>query len=341
MAYLLHPLRVLVGKVESVAGTMETLTSADFDVRIRNPEVTATVEVDDEASKWARGNHGEDEVITGSQMGQITFSTRLTKGATVSTKPSWFKFAEGCGCLPVQYASAGWGLQPRKQNDEKTMTIWVFDVRRGGTAPTAVAYKFAGCMGNMTIAAAGVGKPWMVNFTFTGKLTDIDMNIANASILEAIVAENTCAEKFINASAYLGSNSEKVSQFSFDIGNEIQPIINQADATGFAYHAITSRKPRLSLNPLMDTHDIYGELVYGTTGCPTSYPCMVGNTGANGAISLHIPKGQVISAAVANREGLVGWDVNVKALANGVTGAVASGDLQPEVTWEILQGKRS
>jgi hypothetical protein len=320
---------------------METLTSADFDVRVRNPEVTTTVEVDDEASKWASGNHGEDSVVTGSQMGQITFTTRLTRGATVTTQPSWFKFAQGCGCLPILYAGKGYGLQPRKQYDEKTMTLWVFDVKRGPT-PTAVCYKFAGCMGNMTIAAAGVGKPWMVTFTFTGKLAQVDMNVANGSILQSIIAESTCSEKFLQSDVYIGSHAEKVSQFQLDVGNEISPVIDQKDPTGFSLYGITNRKPRLTLNPLMDsTHDVYADVANGVTGCPTQYACMVGTTGIAGHVSLHVPAGQIMTAGLANREGLVGWDVNIKCLANGVTGAVASGDLEPEVTWELLQGSRS
>jgi len=341
MSYFLSPLRILVGKLEGTPGSMETLTSADFDVRIRAPEVTTTVEVDDEASKWARGDHGEDSVVTGSQSGTITFSTRLTRGTTVTTQPSWFKFASACGQLPVLYAGKGYGLQPRKQYDEKTMTIYVYDIKRGAT-PTAVCYKFAGCMGNMIIAAAGVGKPWMVNFTFTGKLSAIDMNVANGSILQMIIAEATCAEKFLNSDVYIGSHAEKVSQFQLDAGNEIQPVIDQKDATGYSHYGITSRKPRLTMNPLMDsTHDVYADVANGVTGCPSTYACMVGTTGIAGHVSLHVPAGQIISAGVANREGLVGWDLNIKCLANGYTGAVASGDLEPEVTWELLNGTRS
>lgn len=341
MSYYLYPLRVLVGKLEDTPGTMMTLTSADFDVRIRNPEITPTVEVDDEASKWARGDHAEDDVITGSQTAQITFSVRLTKGPTVTTQPNWWKFAQGCGALPVLYSGKGYGLQPRKQSDEKTMTIWVYDIKRGAT-PTAICYKFAGCMGNMVIAAAGVGKPWTVTFTFTGKLDSVDMNVANASILQMIIGQATCSEKFISSSAYIGSHSEKVSQFSFDVGNEIQPVIDQSDKTGISHYGITSRKPRLTMNPLMDsTHDVYADVANGVTGCPNTYACMVGDTGISGRVSLHVPKGQIISAAVANREGLVGWDTNIKCEANGYTGSVADANLEPEVTWEMLFGARS
>lgn len=339
--FFLHPLRILVGKVEGTPGTLETLTSADFDVRVRNPEVSVTVEMDDEASKWARGDHGEDDVVTGSQSGQITFSVRCTKASAVTTTPNWWKFANGCGALTVAYGTSGRSLQPRKSEDEKTMTLYIYDIQRGST-PAAVCYKFAGCMGNMVLAAEGVGKPWTATFTFTGKCVDVDMNIANGAILSAITAETTCGEKFLNNDCWIGTHEEKISQFSLDVGNEIQPIIDQSDATGYLYHGITSRKPRLSFNPLLTSgHDVYGGIAQGVTGCPAIQAVMVGDTGIGGRYSLHVPKGQILSPGLANREGLVNWDLNVKCLANGVTGSIASGDLAPEVAWELLLGQRS
>ena len=341
MAYFLYPLRILVGKLETTPGTMETLTDADFDIRIRNPEVTPTIELDDEASRWARGDHAEDDVITGAQSGQITFSVRMTKGTTSNTAPSWWKFANGCGLQSVNYTGKGYALQPRKAYDETTMTLWVMDIKRGAN-PTAIAYKFAGGMGNMVMTADGVGKPWMANFTFTGKLSSI-ATITNADILEKIIADTACAEKFINNDALLGIHSHKISSFSLDIGNEISPVIDQSDPSGYAFYGVTGRKPRLTMNPLMDSsHMIYNDIINGTTGCPTFYAGMVGSTGSDAShFSLHIPKAQIITANMGNREGLVSQELTIKCLGNGWTGAVSDKDLDPEVTWELLQGKRS
>lgn len=338
--YYLNNLRVLVGKLESSAGTMETLAAGDFDVLVRDPVVTPAIEVDDEASHSARGDHAEDEVITGAQSGQITFSVRVTTGPTVATEPKWWKFAKACGLESIDYTTKGQGLQPRKSKDFITMTLWVYDIQRAAT-PTAVCYKFAGCMGNVVFSAEGVGKPLMANFTFTGKLTDIDMAVANASLLVPATIDTDCAEKFLDMDAQVNGLMEKISSFSLDVGNEIQPVLDQSDATGYSYYGIVNRKPRLTMNPLMDTAmDHWGELSNGVTGCPQTFAAMVGCTGLD-RLSIHLPKAQVIAAGVANREGLVNWDLTLKALANGVTGAVASGDLANEVTFEILQGARS
>ncbi len=42
MSYFSENLTILVAKVESVPGTMETLTAADFNAKVFNPTVTMT-----------------------------------------------------------------------------------------------------------------------------------------------------------------------------------------------------------------------------------------------------------------------------------------------------------
>ena len=335
-------LRILVGALEDSPGDDRTLTAADFDVRVRGVEVTPTVELDDEGSKWNRGDHAEDESITGATTGQITFSVRAALASAITTEPNWWKFAEGCGCSTDAYASTGYGLKPLKSYDEKTMTLWVYDIQRGGTG-NAVCHKFSGCMGNMVLSAEGVGKPWMASFTFTGKLTSIE-DIAAASVPSPFGLDATCADKFLNDSVYIDSVAQKVSSFSLDIGNEIQPVYDQSDASGISHYGIITRKPRLSLNPLMQamsTDNVWNRMTTGATGCPDTFAVHIGDTGANTQYAIMVPKAQMLSASVAAREGLVAFEENFKLLGNGVTGSIADANLAPEVTWELLNGTRS
>lgn len=341
-------LRILVGALEDSPGTMEVLDASDFDVRVRNPEFTPTVEVDDEGSKWANGNHGEDASITGVTTAQVTFTVRAAVASAVNAQPNWWKFAEGCGCLPVAYASAGYGLQPRKSYDEKTMTLWVYDIQRGGTG-NAIVYKIAGASGNMVLAAEGVGKPWMATFTFTGKMIGWS-DIAAANVPSPYGLDTTCADKFLMDSVYVDAIAQKVSSFSLDQGNDIQPVYDQSDDTGISHYGIISRKPRLSINPLMSAlsvDDVWARLTNGTTGapgatgCADTFPVHLGDTGGNTQYSIMVPKAQLLAASIASREGLQGWDQNYKMLGNGVTGSVSDGDLEEEVTWELLTGARS
>lgn len=338
MAYSLN-LRFMVGKLESVAGTMETLTGSDFDVKVRNPEVAPVIEPDDEASKYANGNHGEDEVVMGAQSGTISFSTRMNYAGNATTAPGWFKFANGCGAKTVTYAGTGVALQPLKEYDNKTMTIWVYDLELGGATPAGIIYKFAGCSGNMTMGAEGIGKPWMAAFTFTGKLVDI-VDVAYASIPVIGDVDSAHPEKFLNNTMTIGSVNQCISSFQLDTGCEVSPLVCQSEITGYKNFQITSRKPRLSCDPLMQansTEDVWNKMTSGLTGAITTEALSI----ASNNFTLSVPKAQQIQAGVANREGLINWDANFKCLANGVTGAVADAGLSPEVTWELLIGSRT
>ena len=331
MAYGLN-LRIVVAKEESVPGTLETFADSDFDVRIRNPEVTPIVEINDEGSKYATGDHGEDEAVMGAQSGTISCSTKLCTAGDVTTEPNWWKLAKGCGCDVATYTTTGIGLQPLKSADTQTLSIGVFDIQLGGSAPTAVAYYFAGCVGNMTIGADNINSAWMGNFEFTGKLTDI-VDVANANILELTGIDTTHPERFLNNTVSVGGVSQCISSFQLDLGNEINPLICQSQATGYQQHIITARAPRLSMNPLMQsvaTEDVWDKMV-GTT--PTTEAITISS--AN--MTLYVPKAQLLSAGVANREGLINWDQNYKCLRNGSTFAT----LPDEVTWELLIGARA
>ena len=337
MSSYLQNLRILVAKAESVPGTAETLTAADFDVRVRNPEISINVEQDDEASKYARGDHGEDDVVMGVQSGTIGFSVRCAWSGTANVEPEWAKFALACGVAPHGYTTTGIGYQPLKANDEKTLTVWVYDIQRGAS-PKAVLYKYAGCCGTMQIGAEGVGKPWTIKFSFTGKLVDVDFNVASASIPALSSIDGTCTDKMLSNTFTIGETGRNISSFQLDVGNEVQPLFDQSDSTGIKHYGITSRKPRFTCNPLIkENEDDYNRMSYGTTGCP-AFPAI---SMAAAHFTLTVPKPQLIASNVNAREGLVGFEQTYKCLANGVTGAVIDSALPTEATWELLQGARA
>jgi len=332
--------RFLVGKHESSPGVMETPTEADFNVRIRNPEITPIIEWADDASKFANGGHGEDEDIAGAQSATITFSVRLGIGDTISTNPNWVKYFNACGVKDNNYAGTGVGLQPCPAYDNSTITLWVYDVVTGHQGLTrATIYKFAGCCGNVVIGQEGVGKPMVATFTFTGKCMDV---VDTNTVPDGMDFGTAHAEKALNQTLAFGANAQKVSSWSLDAGNEVQPLINQGDITGYDYYQITARKPRLTANPISQTvaaEPVWQRMISGLTGTSAVFVTGIMLTGAN--IGLRIPKAQRVAANLGNREGIVSWDSNWRLLSNGWTGAVGDPDLAPEVTWELLIGARS
>lgn len=323
-------LRIAVAKLESVAGTAETLASADFDVAIRNPEVTVAIPPDDENSKFATGDHGEDSAIMGTQSGTINFTIRLCKGASAATEPKWSKFIKACGLKEKAYTTTGIGYQPVKEYDDKTITIAVYDIQQGGATPSALCYKFGGCMGNLQIGAAGIGAPWLGTFSFTGKLVSVT-DVAYASIPVLTSPDTNLAEKMLSNTLTLGAVAQCATSFSLDLGNAINPKYCQSQATGILYYSISERRPRFSFNPLsklVATEDIIG-FVNGSTSKTTTL------TSTN--MELLIPVAQLMAPGIANREGYVNWEHTLRCLRDGGVNA----NVADEATFELLIGARA
>ena len=354
-SYYSSNLRVLVGELETVKSgepmeipVMESSENQKtqklptaFDVRIWNPTITPIIEADDEGSKYATGDHGEDESIMGAQSATIEFSVKMSSRDPASGYPAWWKFAQACGCEVKRYpnneppaTAVGYSLQPLKSRDVSTMTIFVYDIPR--TGGKIARYKFSGCMGNMTIGAEGVGKPWTANFSFTGKLVGIDNAEATP---ELSIADKTVAEKMLNYELNFhglglrADRSQKISTFMLDVGNEISPLIDQADPTGYAYYAITKRSPRFSCDPLMNGSF---ETLFNAWKNNETFSVVMRQKDGNG-FTLRIPKAQQLTSAVASREGLINWDLNLKALRNNNDDTAPE---EQEVTWELIVGTK-
>ena len=330
---LMTNLDFLTVEEEAVPGAIEPLVDATFEQRIYDLVITPTVEIDDESAKYATGDHGETLSLTGARMATISFRCRMSWGGDVTTEPKWWDIAEGCGCSIVNFTTVGRALEPCKAQDGKTLTMRFLRLERGAT-PAALEFAFAGCMGNMVMQSEGVGKPWNVLFTFTGKLATVT-DVANGSIPALTSPDTVAGERMLsNTVSLVGLSAQKISSFSLDIGNEITPEIDQSEATGYKLFNITSRKPRLSVNPLQElvaTGDYYGKFTTESTGTGAS---SITTTGTPPRFTLIVPNGQIITLAQGAREGLGNWDVNIKCLRNGTTSA----SIEDESSWQLLQG---
>lgn len=334
-----YPVNVSFGiaKLESVAGVAETITSADFNTRCRNIEVTFNIEVDGEGAKYARGDHAEDESVYGVRSAQIVVDLRLAWGGDETTEPDTWKFLNACGLKTVTYTGSGIALQPLQENDEKTLTFKQY-LKSSGASPTAICNTFAGCAGNAVISCEKLGSPWYAKCTFQGKISGTSETIANASIPFPTDMDQLHPEKFLNNTIYIGGKPVKVSSFSLDFGNEIQPVYDQADPSGISHFAIVSRKPRFSCNPMMQAlteDDPIGDVVAGCTGLYAIDKIIVRSNRSR----IVIPRAQMLPPSQANREGHMSWDKTYKCLNNGVSGLLGDTGLTPECTVEYSHGR--
>jgi len=331
-------LNFVICKKETVPGVLVPFTSADFNVRTINPALTYNTEVDDEAAKYARGDHAEAESVYGARSAQVTFDMRMAWGGDNETEPDTWKILNACGLKSVTYTDVGVvgvALQPLKAGDEHTLSIGYYQVQRAST-PTALCTTLAGAMGNAVITCEKIGAPLLAKVTLTGKLVSVT-TIANADIPYPIDMTQQHPEKMLNNTLYIDSKAVKINTFSLDPGCEIQPVLDQSDPTGYSHYAVTSRKPRFSCDPLVEALTVdapIGDVIAGCTGL-YAVDRIVYRTNR---YRICAPRAQMLPPSLAAREGLEGWNKNYKLMNNGYTGMQGDTGLPRECTFEILIG---
>lgn len=322
--------RIIVGKLESTAGTAETLADADFNVRARGIEVSPELEVDDEASKYATGDYLEDESVAGLQKLSQPFTVKMAPSGTPATvDPAWWKFMEGCGCTTKNYTTTGVAIQDDETGDTKTMTIESFDIARG-SAPVAVKDQSAGAMGNAVLSVDAVGGVGMVAFNFTGKYTG-ESDVTNANIPVLTSPDTTVAPAFKNATVTIGGVATCLKNFSLDMGNTISPELCPAEATGILNYKIDSRAPRLTVTFLMPAVSTYGALSKWSAETVEAVSI------AWGDFTLKIPRAQILTFSKADESGSIAYQMTMKCLRNGGSDS----DIADGASFELLQGARA
>jgi hypothetical protein len=316
------------------------LTSADFNCRLRGISLTPKWDEDDANSKFATGDHGEDQSIAGARTGEISFSEKIAvpNYSDLSAMPVYAKFLRGLGMEIVLYPTHGIEFMPMASADNTTMTLW-FIYKENAALPRATAFCFAGCKGTGDISAAGIGKPYMIMGKFSGKYTRTT-DLTNAQILVLTAPETTLPEKMLSnnvAISFSGVTATNlyISQFKLDLGNEVTGLINQGDSTGYDYFSVVTRKPRFTVDPIMKlkaNDDFDSTVTNEVTGT-----IQVTSALASPHITINVPSAQLVSPAIAAREGYVSQNRTYRCLRN--TGATLS--LPVEAAWSMLFGTRS
>ena len=343
MAFFSKNLMFMVSKQESVVGTPEWNFSstfpadADFKTRIYNISLTPNIEYDEDVAKMNIGTHGEFNGIVAKQSCQVSFSVPYQDGFVTDNYLS--DYLASCGLVSNTYTTTGVGYRSLKQNDKVTMTMAVFNMELGGATPGATAYLLSGCIGDASLTCENNGMlSW--SFTFTGKLVD-NYAVTNANIpvidndMSAVIART-----MLNTTCTVNSISQYISGFTLALGNDVQPIINQAETTGYDNFYIAGRKPRFSINSLMRdqaTDDVYGRLLAGAD-VPISldFPLVV-----DSALKIYLPRAYLMPYSLAEREGLSNYELNFICGRNHNGTAAKEALIPDETTMELLEGTRS
>jgi hypothetical protein len=255
--------RLLAGALETTSGTAIATADATCNVRLR--DIQFDPEIESYLRPFASGRHSAASAVMGKKKATVTFKYDMVTGAAVGTAPNVSKFFQACGALETVTASTSVAWTPLATADEgnsRTMTIRVYEIPVSGSA---LIYTMKGAMGNCVISLDDLGQPLVATFTFTGAFVSIADG--TASVLTS--PDTGIPPAVIGATITHASTAQKIGKFSLDFGNEVQLDYDPADSTGYLAAYISSRKPKLSMNPkatLVATDAHYTRWAAGTEG---------------------------------------------------------------------------
>jgi len=305
--------RTMASKVESIPGTAETLTDADNNVRAWDLAIgSLNVEMDQDPSQYATGDFTLGESIPGNQSATISFMTKWVNNGTA--EPTWTKFIKACGAevVAVSGSISGYAIYPDALSAEDTLTIGIYDKQRGANA-SGLHYEFPGCIGTCVISTEGTGKPYNMNFEFTGGLNDItDVAVDDIPVLSGV--QTNIADRFLNGTATIGTESVCISTMSFDFGNTISPVECIGAESGYEKFGITDQQASLTINPLLKSQADYAIWSKFTNGTIEAVDIETDQ------FKLSIPRAQITTFSVEDSDGVLRTAITLRPLRPATAG---------------------
>jgi len=206
---------------------------------------------------------------------------------------------------------------------------------------TCTPYLYADVAALVTAEVLVVGS--VFNSTDATDTTDAALLAAKTAVLggsPVLMPGDTFRVLTASTCAYIApEKTVEISQFSLDFGGVVNPFIDQSTPTGNAYYATQDRDPKFTCNPyhIRKTADdidfVASQMLTG--------PVTVASALVNPHLTLEIPNGQLLSPALASREGYVNTNRTYRCLRNDTGAGVKEAALAKGIMYEILIGQRS
>ena len=342
--------RKMGAKVETTPGQAEVLTSSDYNVRVREGDIS-TFEVDySESSKIMDGTHNHYTVTPG--MAHITMDTSIqfAIGEFIATGTSGLPTWESKLPYDVYLKSAGLGvientpsdlvtddgyfeIYPNKSFDCQTITEQLIDVSScDGGVTTGIAYTLKGGMSTMSIEADTPGKPFMMKFSTQGAVEGVEEITANIPVFDDTNTLNTSSARFLNTDIIITQVNQDgtpmdppatpiefcSNTFTFDTGNTLSELTCQADEFGLKQSFITSREPKLTIEPLLEKLSDwdYWEALNSENVYHIEIISYADSAKTIVQLKIDIPRAQLISASGTDDNGIRRLSQEFRALKN-------------------------
>lgn len=249
MAPLLTRRKVLAAKIETTPGVAESLLAANAGFNVfdatANPNISFIERQGQYSFSPLKGQ-------LGAYGGQVSFAVELAgSGSVGSPAPAWAEtFLPACGLGQDGEAFRVSSLPPGADGSPThTLTIGLYEDGRRKV--------LRGCMGNAVFNFKS-GEICRVEFTFTGiwdPVTDVAMLQPTYPTVSPL--------RFVSADLDLDTDwSPKISELSFDLGNEVILREDAEDPSGYASALIVARRVTGAMDPeaaLVATRDTFGD----------------------------------------------------------------------------------
>lgn len=274
---------VFAAKQETTAGTAESLTASEGVYNAFNVAITDNTEVNER-----NGQSSLDPIsaVAGKRPGSAAFETELV-GNGATGLPAWATVLLPC-CGFVATSSTYAPTTP--DTNHKTATIGKFEDGR--------LRKIAGAMGRFSIRCT-VGMPAMISWSFDGRY-EVDTD----SALIAPTYPTTLPPVFQSATFTIGGTTRIINEMTINVENEVYVRPDPTATGGLRSAVITNRRISIEVDPeaaLVATKDWQADQLANTLA---AINCVIGSS-TNNTITLSVPKAQVISRTVPDRNGVL------------------------------------
>lgn len=289
---LLRRRSVFAAKVETTAGTAETLTASEGVFNAMDVLIQPTIEME---SRDGQGGFNKLPGTPGIRSGTATFSTELSyDGENI---PTWASvLLPACGWVNTAGVFAPVSRGPGAGSTlPKTITIGAF--------VDGVFRVLSGCMGTFVIELP-TGRAGKINWTFNGKWT------ANPTDVSLISPTYPTASplRFANGGIEWDEVGLCVESVSVDAGNEVILRECASDITGILTALVTDRTPVITAAPeavLVATQNRHLQWLDMQTEPLEIVVPSVGNS----SITIDAPAAQIQNIQQGERNGLVTDDI--------------------------------
>lgn len=280
---LLNRRRVVQIGTEAVAAGTEAASYNSmlvFDPKVTSPK-------DFEKRRPASGFGGNYAATIAEHMGQVTFKFEL-RGSGDDEAPTEAAMASlllGAGCVrATDTFTPGSSMTTRK-----TISVKVYE---------------DGLLKKLLGAAANIKFTGVSAHRVTGEATITGIYSATTDLGSAPTApsKTPVAPRLAGATFMLDGVTPKIANWTFDLGNDVQPREDITADSGLAHFLVVDRDPSMTLDPeaqLVATYDIFGKL---KSGAEVAFSLTLGTTAGN-TITFTAPALQYVGIEDAERKG--------------------------------------